>query len=451
MHNHKYKCGACCGTMAEANRTLYMDEEGNFIKDMPHSDIDFERTPYNYNLSENDYTREKIIALNEQWRGCKINEQKDNLFCGIDITLPQKFEIPGHPTFKYLVGKERMQYLLDHEDAKAYADKFLAEGKKSIMEYLGLEEEDICSAWVHYDENNLHCHLYYIPHVRERENILSEKDITEITELQKQMELSKNPTEFFEYRKQSYEEKIQRCEERLSTASPSQKKKIEKTLQGVHKDLDKLLSREGNEKLIKQYAQQNYRLFKSKMKAYGSETVKETVSVDKLITKDKLLKLHDKVSDDISQALGFRVEMRTGKSVGYDVQKATKEEKEAYLREKAARLQEEMLRESVKNATDIARAQADHIIKEAEEKAKTIIKEAEEEVLKIENQSDYDKGFEDAKKQFIKAVDDGVYVDGDKYRRLNEDFSKYTQDYNELWRKYNELEAGLNLEEELEE
>lgn len=449
MHNDKYKSKNCCGTMAESNRTLYMDEEGNYVK-QPHSNIDFDRTKYNYNLSENDYTAEEIISLNEKWRGCKLGK-KDNAMCGIDITLPQKIEIPGHPNFKYLVGKERMQYLLEHEDAKAYADKFLEEGKKSIMEHLGLEEEDICSAWVHYDESNLHCHLYYIPHVRERENVLSEKDITEITELQKQLNLSKNPQAFFEYRKQSYEEKIQRCEERLATASPSQKKKIEKTLKAAHTDLDKLLSREGNEKLIKEYAQNNYRNFKSKMKAYGSETVKETVSVDKLITKDKLSKLHDKVSDDISQALGFRVEMRTGKSVGYDVQKCTKEEKKAYLKEKAARLQEEMLREAVKNATAIAQVQADHIIKEAEEKAKTIIKEAKEEALKIDSQSDYDKGFEDAKAKFTKAVNDGVYVDGDKYNKVNEDLSKLTQDYNELWRKYNELDASLNLEEELEE
>ena len=81
------------------------------------------------------------------------------------------------------------------------------------------------------------------------------------------------------------------------------------------------------------------------------------------------------------------------------------------------------------------------------EQANEILAEAET----IQNKSDYDKGFDDAKAQFTKAVNDGVYIDGDKYREKDRQLSNLTQDFNELQRKYNELSAGLDLEAELEE
>lgn len=379
MHNTKRKIGNC-GLLHEANRTLYMDENGEYIEGMSHSKIDFKRTQYNYNLSENDYTREDIISLNEKWRGCKLNEKKDNAMCDIVITLPQDFSMPGHEILTTLVGKERMEYILSHDDVKAAVDTFMVEGKKSLMKLYGLSEEDIVSAWVHYDESNPHCHLYYIPHVHETVNTISEKDKDKVEELQKQLELSENPKEFYEDTRMKYENKILRCEERLSeTKTPAQKQKIEKTLKATKSDLEKLLARGGNEKEIKKWAQDSHRNFKSKLKKLTSETVKETVSVDKCVTRDKLLKMHDIVSDDISAALGFRVEMRTEKTLGYDPQKYTKEEKEKALQAKAEKLQAEAEKAFSKAETEQAQKLADKEI----EKYASISMQVEQEQQKL--------------------------------------------------------------------
>ena len=131
MNTQKYKAGNC-GLLREADRSMYENKDT-----VSRSLIDFERTQYNYNLSQNNYSAKEIKDRIEKITGRTM--RKDGVLFGSTIlTLPQDYVGDPKRFFQICYNELRMYYQLN--------------------------EEDIVSAYVHMDETTPHMHFYFIPH-----------------------------------------------------------------------------------------------------------------------------------------------------------------------------------------------------------------------------------------------------------------------------------------------
>ena len=316
MRTDKYKIGNC-GLLNEADRSMYMSEDTNEYDKPSHSNIDYERTPFNYNLSENNIKKSDVLILNEGWRGRKLKKD-DNAFFGTVLTLPKDFL----PELEGLEGKEITEYIMLHEDIKEKVNKFFKEGYESLKRIYGLTELDVCSAWVHFDEHMPHLHFYAIPHVHDREEKeLTDKDKEKIRDYHLSEE---NPKQFYEEQKKIYTERVEVLQDKISKAkSNHEKDTLEKRLMKRQKDLDSLLS-----KTPEDFAHYRHSQLKSKNKKL-LEHDRETVSYEQVVPLEVYNTQHNIVQADISAALGFDVHVLNGTTEGRskEYQKLSKEEK----------------------------------------------------------------------------------------------------------------------------
>lgn len=144
MNTQKYSMGNC-GLFAEADRTMYEDKATGKYKDtVSKSIIDFSKTHLNYNLCPHaPYKPWEVKAINERIRGKRM--PKNAVAWGSTlISLPKDYN--GDPRQFFEVAYEGMKKMYN------------------------LTDNDVISAYVHYDESGAkHMHFYFIPIVHERE------------------------------------------------------------------------------------------------------------------------------------------------------------------------------------------------------------------------------------------------------------------------------------------
>lgn len=142
MNTQKYKVATQCGLLAEADRSLYKDKNGNYKDTVSRSNIDFTKSDMNYNLCPHpQYSQKQIKEYIE-----KITHKtmrKDAVWGSTIITIPKDYD-----------GDVRT---------------FFEAAYDGLKEIYNITDDDIISSWVHVqDEASSHMHLYYIPRYREQ-------------------------------------------------------------------------------------------------------------------------------------------------------------------------------------------------------------------------------------------------------------------------------------------
>lgn len=130
-----------CGLLAEADRSMYRDAQGEPRRDtVSRSLIDAERSGDNYNLCPHEqYTRREIAEIHRRIRGKELRRDGVAMGCTI-ITQPKDYA----------------------GDSRAFFDVAYRE----LLKLYKLQDEDVVSAWVHMDETTPHMHFYFLPRYR---------------------------------------------------------------------------------------------------------------------------------------------------------------------------------------------------------------------------------------------------------------------------------------------
>ncbi len=327
MHTDKYQISSVAKVLSEADRSMYENHDGEYDR-VSKSLIDFERTPYNYNLSENNLSYSDVKKLNEQWRGCKISATDITMF-GTVITYPRD-ALP--PEMQGLVGKELFDAIHARPEVEKEVNRFFKEAYDGLKKIYGLEEEDVCSAWVHMDETTPHMQFYAIPHVRleKTEEISVDTEKAVDTETERLYHLSEeDPQAFYEEIKRGYIEKIQDCEEKLlKTTAPTKRASLERKKTNTQSHLDKLLALSPEAYAKRKHSRYASELGYTKRKKARTDTVSYETVVPLYVYKTQ----HKDLQEYVSQRLGYEVHILNGKTRDIDFSKLDAEQKRAGLR-----------------------------------------------------------------------------------------------------------------------
>lgn len=342
MHTEKYKAKNL-GLLDEASRDKYVNKETEQYDCTSHSKIDFERTHYNVNLCPHDeYSHEYVKDLNKLWRGQSKSlrklEDDDNIFFMTVLTLPKDFL----PELEGLEGKELTEYIMSHEDVKEQVEDFFETGYETLKEIYHLDDLDVISAYVHYDEETPHLHFTAIPHVHAQEE---EKEAD--PETLRLYELSStDPIRYCEEQKKTYQEKAEKTKENIDKAyAKGDIKRAEKLKKSYEKRLSDIAKLDKADPI--KYAAKHRSKYKSQISAQKGK--RETVSYEKVVPLSVYNNQHNIMQDILSKHFGRHIGILNGKTLGFDVQKLTAEEKEKLLQ--AAKELEQM--EAEKHATEI--------------------------------------------------------------------------------------------------
>lgn len=376
MRTEKYQISQVAKVLSESDRSMYENHDGQYDK-VSRSLIDFERTPYNYNLSENNMTYSDVKSLNEKWRGCKVAADDITLF-GTVVTLPRDM-LP--PEMQKLTGKELFDAIHENPEVEKEVNKFFKEAYDGLKKIYGLEKEDICSAWVHMDETTPHLHFYAIPHVRlqeKTEDISVDKEKPIDAEKDRLYHLSEeDPKAFYEEIKRGYIEQIQKYEEDLlKTTAPTKKASLERKKSNTQSNLDKMLALSPEAYAKRKHSRYASELGYTKRKKARTDTVSYETVVPLYVYKTQ----HKDLQEYVSQRLGYEVHILNGKTRDIDFSKLTAEQKEAGLRieqnqrdartwikaqvEKMDVLDEQIAEKEAKNAAYDAFIQKNHSYKD---------------------------------------------------------------------------------------
>lgn len=343
MRTEKYKAKNL-NILDEASRDKYVNKETGNYDCTSHSKIDFERTKYNVNVCPHeDYKSAFVKFLNEKWRGngekkYRKLEPDDNIFFMTVLTLPKDFL----PELKGLEGAELTEYIMSHPEVKKQVEDFFEQGYEGLKKIYHLDDMDVISAYVHYDEHMPHMHFTAIPHVHKKEETLeADPETLRLYELS-----STDPIRYCEEQRLSYLQKADKTKEQIDKAYlKGDVKRAEK----LQKSYEKWLS--NIEKLDKadpvKYAAKHRSKYKSKIATQKGE--RETVSYEKVVPLSIYKTQHNLLQDILSKHFGRHIGILNGETLGFDVQKLTAEEKEKLLQ--AAKELEQM--EAEKHATEI--------------------------------------------------------------------------------------------------
>ena len=321
MHTEKYQISQVAKVLSESDRSMYESHDGQYDK-VSKSLIDYERTPYNYNLSDNNMSYSEVKSLNEKWRGCKVSPDDITLF-GTVITLPKDFL----PEMEGLTGKDLFDFIHENPEVEKQVNLFFKSAYDGLKEIYHLEEEDICSAWVHMDETTPHLHFYAIPHVRLQEKT---EEVSIDTEKERLYHLSEeDPQSFYEEIKRGYIEKIQKYEEDLlKTTAPTKIASLERKKAKVQTDLDKLLALSPEAYAKRKHSRYASELGYTKKKKARTDTVSYETVVPLYVYKTQ----HKDLQEYVSERLGYEVHILNGKTRDIDFSKLDAEQKRAGLR-----------------------------------------------------------------------------------------------------------------------
>ena len=379
MHTDKYQISSVAKVLSEADRSMYENHDGEYDR-VSKSLIEYERTQYNFNLSENNYVYSDVKRLNEQWRDCKISATDISMF-GTVVTLPRDM-LP--PEMQELTGKELFDAIHERPEVEKEVIKFFKEAYEGLKGIYHLEEEDICSAWVHMDETTPHMHFYAIPHVRLKEKT---EDIS--VDAKKPVDAEKDrlyhlseedPKAFYEEIKRGYIEQIQGYEEQLlKTTAPTKRASLERKKTNTQSNLDKLLALSPEA-----YAKRKHSRYASELGYTKKQKVKtDTVSYEKTVPLSVYKTQHKDLQEYISERLGYEVHILNGKTKDIDYGKLTAEQKEAGLRTE----------QNLRDARTFIRAQDDKMCAQDEqiaEKDKMLLEKDEQIAEKDKKLAEYE-------------------------------------------------------------
>ena len=363
MHTEKYKAKNL-GLLDEASRDKYISKDTEQYDCTSHSKIDFERTHYNVNLCPHDeYSHEYVKDLNKMWRGQSKSlrklEDDDNIFFMTVLTLPKDFL----PELEGLDGKELTEYIMNHPEVKAQVEEFFEEGYEALKKIYNLDDLDVISAYVHYDEETPHLHFTAIPHVHAQEE---EKEAD--PETLRLYELSStDPIRYCEEQKKNYQEKAEKTKENIDKAyAKGDIKRAEKLKKSYEKRLSDIAKLDKADPI--KYAAKHRSKYKSQISAQKGK--RETVSYEKVVPLSVYNNQHNIMQDILSKHFGRHIGILNGKTLGFDVQKLTAEEKEKLLQ--AAREIEQMEAEKLQAEAETAfsKAEASQLANMADDEAR---------------------------------------------------------------------------------
>lgn len=364
MNTEKYKVKNL-GLLEEANRTKYINKDTEQFDCTSHSKIDFNRTHYNYNLSgHKDYDHAFVKFLNQKWRSQSEGkyrkiEDDDNVFFMTVLTLPEDFL----PELKGLHDEELTEYIMSNHDVKKQVDDFFEQGYETLKQIYKLDDMDVISAYVHYDEHTPHLHFTAIPHVHKAEAVQeADAETLRLYELS-----STDPVRYCEEQKLSYLQRANKTKENIDKAylkgDIKRAEKLQKSYEKRLSDIEKLEKADPYK-----YAAKHRSKYKSQLSAQTGE--RETVSYEKVVPMSVYNRQHNIMQDVLSKHFGRHIGILNGKTLGFDVQKLTAEEKEKLL--KAAKEIEQMEAEKLQAEAEKAfsKAEASQLANMADDEAR---------------------------------------------------------------------------------
>ena len=393
MHTEKYQRSKVGRVLMEANRTMYGRRDC-----VSKSCIDPERSHLNYNMADHDYMYQRVKELNRLWRGLKDTDKmkgNSNLMFGTVVTLPKDF-LPG---MEDLTEAELTYFILEDPERKKQVTEFFQVTYDTLKKLYGLHDEDICSAYVHYDESTPHLHFYAIPHYHPELHVDAQTE-----RYMKLVAQAKEDPESF-----VADQIAETTKKRDCVGDDKQKEKYQKQLDAITAD-------------PKAYVAKKLKGYEGKLKGLG----KETVSYEHTVPRNIYNRQHKELSKVMKAHFGRNISILNGKTIGIDPGKLTEEErrlgKEAFDRGFKEQREAQLAAVSaeadgiLERAKKEAQRDADSIIDAASEKADAIIDKAFQELEKFEV---YEVDFKSKTKKHIGKDDEVIYeVPEDKMKDL---------------------------------